>query len=79
MVDTIDCMGVSLLWNLGRPYICGGVEYRGIRKSHNLWSRCPLLRRRLRVSAILFSTFTVGSLGRGRYWSSWRIALILVS
>ena len=44
-----------------------------------LWSRCPWLRRRLRVSAILFPTFTVGSLGRGQYWSSWRIALILVS
>ena len=26
-----------------------------------------------------FSIFTVGSPGRGRYWSSWRIALILVS
>ena len=30
---------------------------------------CPWLRRRLRVSAILFPTLTVGSLGRGRYWS----------
>ena len=37
MVDTIGRMGVSSLWILGRPYICGGVEYRGIRKSHN-WS-----------------------------------------
>ena len=62
MVDTMGRIGVSSLWILGRPYICGGVEYRGIRKSHNLWSRCPWLRRRLRVSAILFSTFTVGSL-----------------
>ena len=79
MVDTMGRIGVSSLWILGGPYIRGGVEYRGIRKSHNLWSRCPWLRRRLRVSAILFCTFTVGSLGRGRYWSSCRIALILVS
>ena len=79
MVDTMGLIGVSSLWILGRPYICGGVEYRGVRKSYSSWSRCPSLRRRLRVSTILFSTLTVGSLGRGRYWSSWRIALILVS
>ena len=38
MVDTMGRIGVSSLWILGRPYICGGVEYRGIRKSN-----CPHL------------------------------------
>ena len=29
MVDTMGRIGVSSLWILGRPCICGGVEYRG--------------------------------------------------
>ena len=78
MVDTIGHMGQPSLWILGRPYICGAVEFRGVRKSHTLSSICPALRSCLRLSAILFSILTVGSLRRSLHWSSCRTALILV-
>ena len=59
MADTIGLMGVPSLCTLGRPYICGGEEYLGVRKSHSFSSRCPSLQRRFRVFAILFSVITV--------------------
>ena len=43
MADTIGLMGVSSLCTLGRPYICGAEEYRGVgnhRASHPCGPPC---------------------------------------
>ena len=53
MVDTMGLMGIPSLCTLGRPYICGGEEYLGVRKSHSLSSMWPSLQSLFRVLVML--------------------------